>query len=217
MDKIKIILIDDEKLIRQGLKVILGTYPDIEVVGQGENGEEALSLCSEKEVDVVLMDIRMPICDGVLGTKLIKEKFPDKKILILTTFKDDEYIHDALTYGASGYLLKDSDYDVIYEGIKAASKGSIVVHPDIAVNIVSNYKSEDKEDIKELMKQYSLTEKEISIITEIANGFTNKEIGEKLFLTEGTIKNNISVILSKLALRDRTQIVIFAFKNGIVK
>ncbi|MHC1685340.1 MAG: response regulator [Clostridiaceae bacterium] len=217
MDKIKIILIDDEKLIRQGLKVILGTYPDIEVVGQGENGEEALNICSEKEVDVVLMDIRMPLCDGVLGTKLIKEKFPDKKILILTTFKDDEYIHDALTYGASGYLLKDSDYDVIYEGIKAASKGSIVVHPDIAVNIVSNYKSEDKEDIKELMKQYSLTEKEISIITEIANGFTNKEIGEKLFLTEGTIKNNISVILSKLALRDRTQIVIFAFKNGIAR
>lgn len=217
IEKIKIILIDDEKLIRQGLKVILSTYPDIEVVGQGENGEEALRLCSEMEVDVVLMDVRMPLCDGVMGTKLIKEKFQDKKILILTTFKDDEYIHDALSHGASGYLLKDSDYDVIYEGIKAAYKGNIVVHPDIAVNIVNNYKSEEKEDIHEIMSKYSLTEKEINIITEIANGFTNKEIGEKLFLTEGTIKNNISVILSKLSLRDRTQIVIFAFKNAIVK
>lgn len=217
MEKIKIILIDDEKLIRQGLKVILRTYPDIEVVGEGENGEEALKLCCEKEIDLILMDIRMPVCDGVMGTKLIKEKFQDKKILILTTFKDDEYIHDALTYGACGYLLKDSDYDVIYEGIKAACKGNIVVHPDIAVNIVNNYKSEDKQDTQEVINKYSLTEKEINIIREIASGFTNKEIGEKLYLTEGTIKNNISVILSKLTLRDRTQIVIFAFKNGIVR
>jgi DNA-binding NarL/FixJ family response regulator len=217
MDKIKIIIIDDEKLIRQGLKIILGTYPDIEVIGEGENGEEALKLCRQKSVDLVLMDIRMPLCDGVIGTKLIKDNFKATKVLILTTFRDDEYIHDALNYGASGYLLKDSDYDVIYEGIKAAFKGNIVVHPDIATNIVSNYRSEEKDDYSKVIAEYELTEKEISIIREIANGLTNKEIGEKLYLTEGTIKNNISVILSKLSLRDRTQIVIFAFKNGIVK
>jgi DNA-binding NarL/FixJ family response regulator len=217
MEKIKIIIIDDERLIRQGLKIILSTYPDIEVVGEGENGEEALRLCREMEVDLVLMDIRMPICDGVTGTKLIKENFKDTKVLILTTFKDEEYIHDALNYGASGYLLKDSDYEVIHEGIKAAFMGSIVVHPDIAVNLMSNYKHEDKEGYSKVVKEYDLTEKEVNIIVEIAKGLSNKEIGEKLYLTEGTVKNNISVILSKLSLRDRTQIVIFAFKNGIAK
>ncbi|MBL4936518.1 response regulator transcription factor [Clostridium sp. YIM B02515] len=215
MEKIKIVIVDDEKLIRQGLKIILNTYSDIEVVGEGENGEEALKLCKENDVDLVLMDIRMPVCDGVIGTKLIKDSFNNIKILILTTFKDDKYIHDALNYGASGYLLKDSDYDVIYEGIKAACKGSIVVHPEIATNIMHNYKAEDKEDYSKIIKQHGLSEKDINIIREIANGLTNKEIGDKLYLTEGTIKNNISVILSKLGLRDRTQIVIFAFKNGI--
>ncbi|ERI91669.1 response regulator receiver domain protein [Clostridiales bacterium oral taxon 876 str. F0540] len=215
MDKIKIIIIDDERLIRQGLKIILNIYSDIEVVGEGENGEDALKLCREMSVDLVLMDIRMPVCDGVIGTKLIKDNFSKIKILILTTFKDDEYIRDALNYGASGYLLKDSDYDVIYEGIKAACKGSIVVHPEIATNIIHNYKTEDKEDNSKIISQYGLTNKEINIIREIASGLTNKEIGDKLYLTEGTIKNNISVILSKLGLRDRTQIVIFAFKNGI--
>jgi DNA-binding NarL/FixJ family response regulator len=217
MEKIKVIIIDDEKLIRQGLKIILSTYPDIEIVGEGGNGEEALKLCRDKVVDLVLMDIRMPGCDGVTGTKLIKENFKDVKVLILTTFKDDEYIHDALNYGASGYLLKDSDYEVIYEGVKAAYKGSIVIHPEVADNIVHNFKSEEKTDYSSVVVKYALTEKEVILIKEIADGLTNKEIGEKLYLTEGTIKNNISVILSKLGLRDRTQIVIFAFKNGIVK
>jgi DNA-binding NarL/FixJ family response regulator len=217
MEKIKVIIIDDEKLIRQGLKIILSTYPDIEIVGEGANGEEALKLCREKTVDLVLMDIRMPGCDGVTGTKLLKENFKDVKVLILTTFKDDEYIHDALDYGASGYLLKDSDYEVIYEGVKAAYKGNIVIHPEVAGNMVHNFKTEEKTDYSSVVARYALTEKEIALIKEIADGLTNKEIGEKLYLTEGTIKNNISVILSKLGLRDRTQIVIFAFKNGIAK
>jgi DNA-binding NarL/FixJ family response regulator len=217
MEKIKVIIIDDEKLIRQGLRIILSSYPDIEIVGEGGNGEEALALCRKMPADLVLMDIRMPGCDGVTGTKLIKENFKDIKVLILTTFKDDEYIHDALNYGASGYLLKDSDYEVIYEGVKAAYKGNIVVHPDIANSIVHNYMSEEKVNCSSVIAEYNLSEKEVSIIKEIADGLTNKEIGEKLYLTEGTIKNNISVILSKLGLRDRTQIVIFAFKNGIAK
>ncbi|MCF6460299.1 response regulator transcription factor [Clostridium sp. Cult3] len=215
MEKIKVLIVDDEKLIREGLKIILSTYEDIQVVGLREDGCAALDFCRENPVDIILMDIRMPKCDGVLGTKIIKEEFEDIKILILTTFSDMEYIQEALKYGASGYLLKDSSYDLICEGIKAAIKGNIVVHPEIANKILSNIPEEQKA-IKEA-KSYGLTDRELTIIREMAKGHTNKEIGEKLYLSEGTVKNNITTILSKLNLRDRTQIVIFAFKNGLVE
>lgn len=215
MDKIRIAIIDDEKLIREGLKIILSTYDDIDVVAMGENGYEALEICKSNDVDLVLMDIRMPLCDGVKGTKLIKDELPDTKVLILTTFKDIEYIQEALKNGASGYLLKDSSYDLIYEGIKAALMGNIVIHPDVANNIL-NY-SPIQITPKEVCKQFNLSEKECDIIEYIAEGLSNKEIGEKLFLSEGTIKNNVSTILSKLELRDRTQIVVFAFKNNFTK
>ncbi|WBW97067.1 response regulator transcription factor [Oceanirhabdus sp. W0125-5] len=216
MEKIRIVIADDEKLIRDGLKIILSTYSDIEVVALCENGEEALNSCRENDVDVVLMDIRMPKCDGVLGTRIIKEEFKDIKVLILTTFNDGEYIHEALKHGASGYLLKDSSYDLLYEGIKASFKGNVVVHQDVANKFIDNGLG-NKCSEEEVSRKYGLTEREVTIIQEIANGLTNKEIGQKLHLSEGTIKNNISSILSKLDLRDRTQIVIFAFKSGIVK
>ncbi len=214
MGKIKILIVDDEKLIRDGLNIILSTYEDIEVVGLCEDGYDALEFCRKNPVDIILMDIRMSKCDGVLGTRIIKEEFEDIKILILTTFSDIEYIQEALKYGASGYLLKDSSYDLIYEGIKAAIKGNIVVHPEIADKILSNI-PRDRESTGEI-KTHNLTDREITIIKEIAKGLTNKEIGEELYLSEGTIKNNISTILSKLHLRDRTQIAIFAFKNNLM-
>ena len=214
MGKIKILIVDDEKLIRDGLNIILSTYEDIEVVGLCEDGYDALEFCRKNPVDIILMDIRMSKCDGVLGTRIIKEEFEDIKILILTTFSDIEYIQEALKYGASGYLLKDSSYDLIYEGIKAAIKGNIVVHPEIADKILSNI-PKDRENAGEI-KAHNLTDREITIIKEIAKGLTNKEIGEELYLSEGTIKNNISTILSKLHLRDRTQIAIFAFKNNLM-
>ncbi|MFL0252464.1 response regulator [Clostridium neuense] len=217
MKAIKVLLVDDEKLVVDGLKIILETYEDITVVGTAHNGEEALKECRKSSPDVVLMDIRMPKSDGVMGTKLIKKEFKDIKILILTTFNDVQYIHEALKYGASGYILKDSDYDLIYEGIKACMKGNVVINPEVASKIISeNVEYSQKSSIDKIKKSYDLSEKEISIIKEVANGFSNKEIGEKLYLTEGTIKNNISAILSKLELRDRTQLTIFAFKNNIV-
>ncbi|GKX68487.1 response regulator transcription factor [Inconstantimicrobium mannanitabidum] len=219
MNKIKVIIVDDEKLIREGLKIILSSYEDLEVLALCENGREAYEYCMANEVDVVLMDIRMDEYDGVMGTKLIKENNDKVKVLILTTFKDSEYIEDALKYGASGYLLKDSSYDLIHGGIKAVYEGNIVVHPDIAAKFIIKDKTEEEGlvDIGEIKENTDLTDRELMIIKEIANGFSNKEIGEKLFLTEGTIKNNITNILSKLSLRDRTQIAIFAFKNNLVK
>lgn len=218
MEKIKVLLVDDEKMITSGLMIILNTYEDIQVVGTASNGEEALHACIREKPHVVLMDIRMPKCDGVSGTKLIKERFNDVKILILTTFNDVEYIHEALKFGASGYILKDSDYDSIYEGIKACVKGNVVVNPEVASKIINeNVKYNAKSNMEKIKREFELSDKEISIIREIANGLSNKEIGDKLFLSEGTIKNNISMILSKLALRDRTQLTIFAFKNNIAE
>ena len=211
MDKIKLLIVDDEKLIREGLKIMLSIFEDIDVVGTAENGYKALEFCKGNEVDVVLMDIRMKECDGVMGTRLIKEQFSRIKVIILTTFKDKEYIQDAMKYGAFGYMLKDSSHDVIYEGIKTAYKGNMVVHPEVATKMMDNSIC-NKKDID----KFGLSEKEIKKIEFIANGLTNKEISEEIFLSEGTVKNNITNILSKLELRDRTQIAIFAFKNGIV-
>ncbi|MBU5317481.1 response regulator transcription factor [Clostridium bornimense] len=211
MEKIKLLIVDDEELIREGLKIMLSIYNDVEVIDTAKNGYEALEVCKTNDIDVVLMDIRMKDCDGVMGTRLIKEQFSRIKVIILTTFKDKEYIEEALKYGAFGYMLKDSSHDVIYEGIKTAYKGNMVVHPDVASKMMEN-----RLNIKSDIDKYNLIEKEIKIIEAIGKGLTNKEIAEQLFLSEGTIKNNITNILSKLQLRDRTQIAIFAFKNGIV-
>lgn len=211
---IKILVVDDEKLICEGLSLILGTYEDIEILGTCNNGLEALRFCRQNTPDVVLMDIRMDVCDGVEGTKMIKEMNPDINVLILTTFMDDEYIHAALKNGAGGYLLKDSSSDSIYEAIKSVYSGNIAMTPQIArkmVNTTVVSKAVDK-----IVDDYSLTEKDISLIQLICEGMSNKEIAETLFLSEGTVKNNIGKLLSKLALRDRTQIAIFAFKTGIV-
>lgn len=213
MEPIKLLIVDDEKLIREGLKIILSTYEDIKVVGLCKNGYESIEFCRNNAVDLVLMDIRMPECDGVMGTRLIKEQFRNIKVLILTTFKDVEYIHEGLKYGASGYLLKDSSHEVIYEGIKGAYRGNVVIHPEVANEMING--TYNKKENHNLQK-YNLTEKETLIIKAIAKGLTNKEISEEMFLSEGTIKNNITAILAKLSLRDRTQIAIFAFKNGIV-
>lgn len=217
MNKIHIGITDDEKLIREGLKIILSSDPEIEVLGLCENGEQALKLCEAAHIDVMLMDIRMPVCDGVLGTKLIKERFPDTKVLILTTFKDDEYIYDALGFGASGYLLKDISHDIILEGIKSVYRGNVIMHPEIAEKFIKNKPTSPLQNLEHTKHQFNLTSREIDVIIEVSSGLSNKEIGEKLFLTEGTIKNNITEILSKLSLRDRTQIAIFAFKNNIIE
>lgn len=215
MEKIKVLIVDDEKLIREGLKIILSSYDQLELVGLCGDGYQALDFCRQNPVDVVLMDIRMPECDGVLATRIIKEEFHHIKILILTTFSDMDYIEEALKHGASGYLLKDSSYDLIYQGIKAASKGNIVVHPQIANKMLSNISRSRRKMDK--LEPYDLTKREITIIKGIASGMSNREIAEQLYLSEGTVKNNISNILSKLNLRDRTQVAIFAFKSDLIE
>ena len=213
-EKIKVMLVDDEQLIRSGLKIMLETYPDIEVIHQAGNGQEAFECCQIEVPDVVLMDIRMPISTGIEGTKLIKEAYPEVKIVMVTTFQDTEYIVEAMQYGASGYLLKDSSYEAIYDGIKVALSGKVVMDATVSEKLVMQPKAPttiEKTDISSL----GLTEREIELIRLVSQGLNNKEISEALFLSEGTVKNNISTILSKLALRDRTQLVIFAYDHHI--
>ena len=214
-EKIKVMLVDDEQLIRSGLKIMLETYPDIEVIHQAGNGREAFECCQMEVPDVVLMDIRMPVSTGIEGTKLIKEAYPEVKIVMVTTFQDTEYIVEAMQYGASGYLLKDSSYEAIYDGIKVALSGKVVMDATVSEKLVMQPKAQTTTDKQTDISSLGLTEREIELIRLVSQGLNNKEIAEALFLSEGTVKNNISTILSKLALRDRTQLVIFAYDHHI--
>lgn len=212
---IKIILVDDEKLIREGLKILLSTDDDIEIVGEASSGIEAFELFKKTDVDLILMDIRMPESNGIEGIKLIKDySLKDCKILILTTFKDTEYINEAIKLGASGYLLKDSDIESLVGGIKSVLAGNLVLDSDISNIIINNTKVEEKNTFNR--EEYNITNREYEILVLVAKGFSNQEIADSLYLSLGTIKNAISIILHKLELRDRTQMVIFAYENNII-
>lgn len=206
---LKILIVDDDALIRDSLKILLGLEEDIEIVGTASNGQEAFELVREKAPDIVLMDIRMPIMDGVLGTKLIKESFKEVKVVILTTFKDDAYIKEAMKNGAEGYILKNQSSDSIIEGLRAVYKGNTVFEKDV-VNIITSMFDNKK---KKHPEDFGLTEREATILTLLSEGLSNKEIAEKMFLGDGTVRNYITSLLEKLQLRDRTQLAIFQLKN----
>lgn len=213
---IKVVIVDDDSFIRESLKVLVALDPEIEVAGSAGDGREALALLKQlPHADVVLMDIRMPNCDGVEGTKSIKEAFPGISVLMLTTFDDDEYIIEALRNGASGYLLKNIPPDRIIQGIKTVHEGNLLIHPDIARKLAGFLQpaAPPKEAMPKTLEAYGLTKAELAVVSLIAEGHTNKEIAAGLFLSEGTVKNYITDILSKLGLRDRTQIAIFYWKN----
>ena len=210
---IRLIIADDEMLIRTGLKIMLEASGNVEVLALAENGRAAFEACTIHRPDVVLMDIRMPESNGIEGTKLIKEAFPEVKVLIVTTFQDTEYIVEAVQNGASGYLLKDSSPDAILDGIKVALSGKVVMDTVISEALLTNTSVEKEESFD--AEKWGLTSREVELIAQVAKGLSNKEIAQTLFLSEGTVKNNISTILSKLELRDRTQLVIFAYENKL--
>lgn len=214
---IRVVIADDQAVIREGLKFILEQDSDIKVIGCVGNGSEALSLCGEYQPDVILMDVVMPICDGVEGTRLIKESYPKIKVLILTTFNDDEKISEALKNGADGYVLKDIDSDELILTIKSINKGLRVMHEDAYSHVVRKmqarstpyFNTNGSEDI-------GLTDREIEIIKMIVFGKSNKEIASSLFMTEGSIRNLISSILLKVNLKSRTQLAVFAVRHNII-
>lgn len=206
---LKILIVDDDALIRDSLNIILSLEEDFQVVGTASNGAEALQLCSSVQPDIVLMDIRMPIMDGVLGTKNIKASFKDIKVVILTTFKDEEYIKEAIKNGAEGYILKNQPADAIVESLKAVNKGNIVLEKNVA-DALSTMLKEDKPK-KNI--DLDISEREMDILKLIGDGLSNKEISDKLYLTDGTVRNYVTKLLEKLHLRDRTQLAIFYLKN----
>lgn len=205
----KVLIVDDDELVCDGLKLLLDIEDDFEVTGIANNGMEAFSLCEKLMPDIVLMDIRMPDIDGVIGTKMIKEKFKQIKIVILTTFKDDEYIKEAIKAGAEGYILKNQKADTIIESLRAVSKGSFVFQKEVASSISSMLREGRKVD----MSKFNLSQREMEVMKLVADGLSNKEIGDKLFISDGTVRNYVTTILEKLNLRDRTQLAIFYLKK----
>ncbi|MGG3309148.1 response regulator transcription factor [Paenibacillus lautus] len=212
---ISVLIVDDDPFIRESLKLLVGMDPDIEVSAVAEHGEEALALLEEGlPVDVVLMDIRMPVCDGVEGTRRIRERHSDVRVLMLTTFDDDDYIVEALRNGASGYLLKNIPPDRIIQGIKTVHDGNMLIHPDIARKLTGMLRPTSQPVPKTAeLEQFGLTPAEKKVVVLIADGLSNKEIAGQLYLSEGTVKNYVTEILGKLNLRDRTQIAIFYLKK----
>lgn len=204
----KVLIVDDDALIRESLKILLDLEEDIEVIGTVSNGQEAYRFCQNEKPDVILMDVRMPVMDGVLGTKLIKESFRDVKVIILTTFKDDEYIREAIKNGAEGYILKNQSSDSIIDCLRAVYKGNAVFQKDIADALASMMEKE-----KRKKPDVDLTPRETEIMKLISEGLSNKEISVKLYLSEGTIRNYVTALLEKLELRDRTQLAIYYLKN----
>lgn len=212
---ISVLIADDDPFIRESLKLLVGMDPDIEVSAVAEHGEEALSLLMDGlHADVVLMDIRMPVCDGVEGTRRIRERYPDVRVLMLTTFDDDDYIVEALRNVASGYLLKNIPPDRIIQGIKTVHDGNMLIHPDIARKLTGMLRPTPQPVPRSAeLEQFGLTPAEKKVVALIAEGLSNKEIAAQLYLSEGTVKNYVTDILGKLNLRDRTQIAIFYLKK----
>ncbi|KRE86412.1 two-component system response regulator [Paenibacillus sp. Soil766] len=222
---LKLLLVDDQDLIRESLHIVLGMDPDIEVVGLAENGHVAVKLSEEVQPDVVLMDIHMPIMDGVEATRQIKARWPHIRVIILTTFQEIGYVVDALSAGAEGYLLKAIHPKDLATGIKWVHQGGTLIPHDIAKMLVQQARdgggggggsSEEKEESSVRAETYGLSERELQVLHSIADGLNNREIAEKLFLSEGTVKNYISNIYSKLDVRDRVQASKKAHDEGIL-
>ena len=208
MDKVKILLVDDQEIVREGLKAILASDSRLEIVGEAGDGAQAAQFCQNNTVDVALMDIRMPGVDGVEGTRLIDEQASGTRVLILTTFEEDRYIADALKWGASGYLLKDAGARDIISAIHAVHSGSVLMHPRVAHRVMSWGDSSPPRE---------LTGRELDIIALVGQGSSNQEIAQQLHISQGTVKNHLTTVYEKLSLRDRTALAIWAREHNLGK
>lgn len=197
----KILIVDDDEMVVESLEIILSTVQDFEIVGSAYNGQEAIEFCKDNPVDIILMDIQMPVMDGITACRVIKKNKPEIKVIMLTTFHDYKSIHQSLQAGASGYILKSDDL----EKQKLAIQNVYAGLPIISEEALKSYR-ENKKDSQ-------LTSRENEILELIANGFSNKEIADQLFISEGTVRNNVSIILEKLQLRDRTQLAIYYWQH----
>jgi DNA-binding NarL/FixJ family response regulator len=215
--RIRVLLVDDQALFREGLRTLLSLTNDLEIVGEAEDGEDAIRQAARLDPDVVLMDLKMPILDGVEATRRLHENRPDCRVIILTTFDDDEYVFEGLRAGAVGYMLKDTPSENLTEAIRAAARGESFLQPSVAAKVVAEFArlaSAAPQSVVELVEP--LSERELEVLRKLAAGATNREIAEALVIAEGTVKNHITNILGKLGVKDRTQAALKARDLGLV-
>jgi DNA-binding NarL/FixJ family response regulator len=211
-----VLLVDDQELMRMGFRMVLGAQPDIDVIGEAGDGERAVQLAGELRPDVVLMDVRMPVLDGVEATKRIAGAGL-AKVLVMTTFDLDEYALSALRNGASGFLLKDTQPAELVSSLRAVASGDAVVSPSVTRRLLDRFLGTEGGQLRDLSVLDVLTEREREVLTLIAKGLSNNELAGTLFLSEATVKTHVGRILSKLDLRDRVQAVVLAYETGLVR
>ncbi|MGB3440214.1 MAG: response regulator transcription factor [Actinophytocola sp.] len=213
---IRVLLVDDQELMRVGFRMVLGAQDDMEIVGEAGNGDEAVKLAEEHRPDVVLMDVRMPVLDGVEATKLITERGL-AKVLVMTTFDLDEYALSALRNGASGFLLKDTPSVQLVAALRSVASGDAVVSPSVTRRLLDRFLGVTGGELRDSSILDVLTDREREVLLLIAQGLSNTEIARKLFLSEATVKTHVGRVLSKLDLRDRVQAVVLAYETGLVR
>ncbi|MFZ4153722.1 response regulator [Streptomyces pseudogriseolus] len=215
---IRVLIADDQQMVRQGFTVLLNTQPDIEVVGQAVNGLEAVEQVGELAPDVVLMDIRMPELGGIEATARITAATPQVRVLVLTTFDLDEYVYEALRAGASGFLLKDASAEQLAEAVRVVAAGDALLAPGVTRRLITEFSRLDPRPRTPLRRKVGdLTERETEVLSLIAQGLSNAEIAVRLVVAEQTVKTHVGRILVKLGLRDRTQAAVFAYESGLVR
>lgn len=213
---VRVMLVDDQELMRMGFRMVLDSQDGLDVVGEAENGERAVTLAEELRPDVVLMDVRMPVLDGVEATRRIVAA-DTAKVLVMTTFDLDEYALAALRGGASGFLLKDTPPDDLVAAVQSVASGDAVVSPSVTRRLLDRFLGDSAGRLRDASVLDGLTEREREVLMLVAKGLSNTELADKLFLSEATIKTHIGRILSKLDLRDRVQAVVIAYETGLVR
>ncbi|MEA3440779.1 MAG: response regulator transcription factor, partial [Chloroflexota bacterium] len=212
---IRVLICDDQAVVCDGLEMMLDANPQIDVVGKAYDGAHALELVQQAHPDVVLMDLKMPVMNGIQATREIKKRYPDIKVLVLTTFGDDEWVFDAIRSGADGYLLKGTPRDELIRAVEGTVSGQTHIDPNVAGRILSHVASSPGD--RDTMVAEDLSDRELDVLKLLAEGHTNAEIAERLYLTRGTVRNYVSAILAKLGVDDRTQAAILAVRHGLVK
>jgi DNA-binding NarL/FixJ family response regulator len=214
---IRVVVADDQGMVRSGFSTLLNAQPDIEVVGEAVNGQEAIARATELRPDVMLMDVRMPVLDGLQATRQVAALDGAPRVLVLTTFDLDDYVYEALRAGASGFLLKDASAGELAEAVRVVAAGDALLAPGVTRRLIAQFARLGAPRAANRKNLLDLTERETEVLALVARGLSNAEIATHLVVAEQTIKTHVSRVLMKLALRDRAQAVVFAYENGLVR